>query len=89
MGLQASISQFEATIISLNLRIETLNIEISATGEARNVVKNDNEDLHEKILSLEEELYESKQTTVDLLEQLRDLEFQLQQAQAKIAELMT
>ena len=89
LALKAKISSLDASIVSLNLRIESLTIEISHTGDARNVAKNDNEDLHEKILSLEEELYESKQVTVDLLEQLRDLEFQLQSAQAKIAELMS
>lgn len=52
--------QLRLSIQKLNLRIESLTIELNTTGQAKNDVKNDNEDLHEKILTLEEELYESK-----------------------------
>jgi len=45
--------------------------------------------LNEKILSLEEELYEQRFNTVELIESTKDMEFQLSKSQSKIAELMT
>ena len=70
---------------------EELEAELKMTKDARNVLKNDNDFLHVKILNLEEELHQTKQelietkqqldeanqTIIDLLEQLRDLESQL------------
>lgn len=76
-------------IVSLNVRIEGMAAELEQAGEARNVANADNSELYEKIASQEEELYGQKQVSIELLEQLKDLEFQLQQAQAKIAELLT
>jgi chromosome segregation ATPase len=58
LSLQARITTLDASILQLNLKIENLTIELSNTGDARNVAKNDNEELHDKILALEEELYE-------------------------------
>ena len=45
--------------------------------------------MNEKILSLEEELYEQKYNTVELIEQTKDMDSQLSKAQSRIAELMT
>ena len=43
-----------------NFKIETRNIEIKALTEARNLLKSDNNDMLEKLLSQEKELFESK-----------------------------
>ena len=86
--LNQKISAHDTTIISYTTRIENLNIELKTTGEARIVLKNDNDFLHAKVLTLEEQLQETKQelhvtkqeleeanqVAVDLLEQIRDLE---------------
>lgn len=65
-----------------NFKIETRNIEIKALTEARNLLKSDNDDMQEKLLSQEKELFESKQVTIDLLEQISKFELSLKIAQA-------
>jgi len=47
------------------------------------VHKHDNCDMSDKMAVLQEELYEQKQLTLELLEQLKDLEFQLEESQAQ------
>ena len=42
----------------LNIKIETRNIEIKALSDARNILKNDNDFMQDKMYSLEQELYE-------------------------------
>ena len=39
--------------------------------------------MSDKMAVLQEELYEQKQLTLELLEQLKDLEFQLEESQAQ------
>ena len=90
-NLLSRITTHETTKLSINQKNDGLNHELKITGEARNVLKNDNDFLHAKVLSLEEQLHETKQelhetklaldeanqVAVDLLEQIRDLESQL------------
>ena len=45
-------------IASYNVRIESLVFELQQTGRQKNNAKDDNSELNEKIISLEEELYE-------------------------------
>lgn len=52
--LFSRIAALETTNLSLNSKNDSLNIELKATSEARNVLKNDNDFLHAKVLSLEE-----------------------------------
>jgi len=52
----------------LNLKIKALFEDVTKTGNAKNVIKNDNTDLNEKVIQLEEELFEQKNITVELLE---------------------
>ena len=72
------------TINQLNEKIKLLNGELQKVNEARDVHKHDNCDLSDKLAALEEELYEQKQVTLELLEQLKDLEFQLEESQSQL-----
>jgi formylmethanofuran dehydrogenase subunit E len=68
----------------LKKKIDSLNSEHDEVHEQKKNIKYDNEDLNQKILMLEEDLYESKTIQLDLLEQLKTLEQQLHQAETKI-----
>lgn len=58
---------YEEQIDTLRKKVGELETELKTTRDARNVLKNDNDFLHVKILNLEEELYD-----------LRDVHFQLE-----------
>jgi len=70
----AKIAQQESNINSLNSKLKHMEEEVDHTGEQRDHCKNDNHELNDKIIKLEQELYESKSISIELLEKLRDLE---------------
>jgi len=45
-------------VINLNLKIKALFEDLEKTGNHKNVIKNDNTDLNDKVIQLEEELFE-------------------------------
>jgi len=69
---------------------KTRNLEddLEESESARESLKNDIAELNEKIVVLEEEVYESKTIQLDLLDQLKVMEDKLIGAEAKIIELL-
>ena len=51
-----------------NTRIKALNLELTESEEARQFLKEDIDQLNEKIIVFEEELFESKTIQLDLLD---------------------
>ena len=69
-------------------KLRNLEDDYDENESARESLKNDISELNEKIIVLEEELYESKTIQLDLLEQLKVLEDKLVGAESKISELL-
>jgi chromosome segregation ATPase len=69
-------------------RIKVLETELEESNEARGHLKYDIEELNEKIITFEEELFESKTIQLDLLDQLKLCEDKLGLAEEKIYELL-
>ena len=70
------------------LEISKLRDELDESERARANLKNDIEELNERIVVFEEELYESKTIQLDLLDQLKLVEDKLQAAEEKIIEMI-
>ena len=70
------------------LEISKLRDELDDSERARANLKNDIEELNERIVVFEEELYESKTIQLDLLDQLKLVEDKLQAAEEKIIEMI-
>ena len=66
---------------------EELRNELKESEQARFQLKQDIEDLNQKIVGFEEELYESKIIQLDLLDQLKLVDDQLEEAQEKNKQL--
>lgn len=54
--------------------MKQLRLELEESEDARRQLKIDLEELNQRLISIEEELYESKTIQLELLEQLKDLE---------------
>ena len=65
-----------------------MNLELVESEEARQFLKEDIGSLNEKIIHFEEDLFESKTIQLDLLDQLKLVENNLQLAEDKIQELI-
>jgi chromosome segregation ATPase len=61
-------------ITVLNLKWKNLNVELEESETKRKNLKDDIQELNDRIISFEEEVYESKNIQLDLLEQLREME---------------
>ena len=59
------------TIDELKEEIRKLNEDYDHQGQARNNLKLENNNLNDKSINLEEQLYESKQVQLDLIDQLK------------------
>lgn len=75
-NLQCLNEQLETRVKTLSQTISEKDQEHDRSEDARKDLKIDLEELNNKLTSLEEELYDSKTTQLDLLEQLKELEFQ-------------
>ena len=69
-------------------RIKALENELEESNEARRSLKYDIEELNEKVIVFEEELFESKTIQLDLLDQLKLAEDKVSLAEEKIDELL-
>lgn len=81
-------SDYEQVIAKKDREIDQLRDELRESEQARFGLKQDIEELNQKIVGFEEELYESKIIQLDLLDQLKLVDDQLEEAQEKNKELM-
>lgn len=67
-------------------QVDRLREEMKESEQARRQLKEDIEELNNKIVGFEEDLYESKVIQLDLLDQLKMVDAELEEAQKKIAD---
>ena len=67
-------------------QVDRLREEVKESEQARRQLKEDIEELNNKIVGFEEDLYESKVIQLDLLDQLKMVDAELEEAQQKIAD---
>ena len=88
MGLKEEVASKNSKIESLTHMVNKLQSDLDESEEARRQLKIDIMNLEEKIIVMEQEIYEMETTQLDLVNQLKDVENANMLAEEKIAQLV-